>query len=580
MADGFPTRHLAYAPHSTAASRRRLIPPGRIRAAWWLGLCLVVAPSAFAGGSSSTALTVREAVEVQSILTGEFGFPRPAGLTYVHEKRLLFLAQSQRTRTRLLRLTPFDGSRGVLDLPKLGRPSTLTFDPSRARAIAVSAARLTTIQSSSLESGRSGVSRVDITHLGLREPQAATFDTGDRRLLILDTAAQEIIRMPVKPGRGAPARVSLRKLGAQTLRGLAYNRSDRLVYVTAPDQGLLYGLDRAGQIRRIFSLRSAAFERLTGMVFAPSTDPTDSPSEQHLFAADRGGPNVLGRVVELSLARPISLPTTVTGRLVKTIHTSRLAPSVPDPSGIAYLPATDQLLVADSEVDELPIFRQANLFFMTRAGAPVETGTTTGFSREPTGVAANPDGSTVYITDDDKRMVFILRPGPDGRFGTQDDSVGRMSTPPFGSRDPEDVAFDPESGFLYVADGVAAEIYEVDPVNGVFGDGNDNVTHFDVKTYGVRNVEGLGFDPQRKTLLVVADQDRKILELTRSGGLVRIINVATIPGARWLAAVAVAPTSDPTDDPTAMSYWLADRGLDNDRFPNENDGRIYEVALP
>lgn len=539
-----------------------------------------MAPTAFAGGSSDAALTVREAVEVQSIFTGEFGFPRPAGLTYVRDKQLLFVAQSRGAQTRLLRLTPFDSAKGVVSLPKLARPSTLAFDPARDRVIAISAKRLVTVQSSSLAAGTPSVSRVDIDYLRLQEPQAATFDPSDRSMLVLDGARKQIVRVPAGSGRNTPVRLSLEKLDARTLRGLAYNRSDRLIYVASTDQELLYGLDRAGEVRRIFSLRNASLQNITGIVFAPSTDPTDSPSTQHLFVADRGGPKALGRVVELSLARAISLPATVTGRLIRTTHTSKLNPPIPDPSGIAYVAATDQLLIADSEVDELPIYRGANLFLMSRAGGLVGTGTTLAFSHEPTGVAVDPTDSTLYVSDDDKRTVFIDRPGSDGRHGTADDVVTRLSTTAFGSRDPEDVAVDPESGHLFVADGVGAEVYEIDPVDGTFGDGDDVVTHFDLTTYGARNVEGLGYDPVRRTLLVVPDREHRIIELTRSGGLVRIINLGTIPGARWLAGVTVAPTSNAADSPSAMSYWVTDRQVDNNQRPSENDGRVYEVVLP
>lgn len=517
---------------------------------------------------------------MQSIFTGEFGFPRPAGLTYIRDRRLFFVAQSRAARTQLLRLTPFDTSKGVVSLPKLARPSTLAFDPARKRVIAISAKVLTTVQSPSLAAGTSPVSRVDIGYLDLREPQAATFDRSNRSLLVLDKATKEIVRVRASSAGSTPVRISLAELGAQTLQGLAYNPVDRLLYVTSPDRELLYGLSRTGKVQRIFSLRNAAIENLEGMVFAPSTDPTDSPSVEHLFVADSGGPNALGRVIELSLARPISLPSTVTVRLTRTIRTSKLTPPIPDPSGITYLAATDQLLIADSEVDELPIYQGANLFLVSREGAVVGTGTTLGFSHEPTGVAFNPTDSALYFSDDDKRVVFVDRPGPDRRHGTADDSVARVDTSSFGSRDPEDVAVDPESGHVFVADGVGAEVYEIDPVNGALGDEDDFVTHFDLATYGVRNVEGLGYDPVRRTLLVVADRERRILELTRSGGLVRIINVATIPGVRWLSGVTVAPTSDPSDDSSSMSYWITDRQVDNDQNPSENDGILYEVVLP
>jgi uncharacterized protein YjiK len=541
-------------------------------------LLLAVAPAALAGGASPTPPAVRDAVEVQSVLTGEFGFPRPAGIAYVRHKQMILVAQSKGSRTKLLRLTPLGKARGVVGIPRLARPSTLAFDTERKRVVAVSAKRLTTVESTSLAAKTPPVSHQDISYLGLRQPQAATFDAGNR-LLVLDTASQEIVRVPTTRS-AAPVRTSLRALGARTLRGLAYNPTDRLVYVYSPDRELLFGLDGNGNVRKAFNLRSASLEAVTSIEFGPSTDSTDARATQHLFATDLGGPRALGRVAELSLARPVSLPSSVTGRLVRTTRTSKLQSPSPDPSGIVYVPATDQLLVSDSEVEELPMYRGANLFFLERSGSLSRTETTLAFSREPTGVAFDPSTSTLFVSDDDKRAVFVDEPGSDGRHGTADDTVVRINTSVFGNRDPEDVTFDQETGHLFVADGVNAEIYGVNPVNGSFGDGDDTVTHFDVATYGIHNIEGLGYDAKRRTLLVVADRERRILELTRSGGLVRIISLAPIPGARWLSGVAIAPTSSPTDAPGATSYWVTDRQVDNNQSPKENDGRLYEIVLP
>ena len=63
--------------------------------------------------------------------------------------------------------------------------------------------------------------------------------------------------------------------------------------------------------------------------------------------------------------------------------------------------------------------------------------------------------------------------------------MSKFSTAAFGNTDPEDVAYDPASGHLFVCDGSGIEIYDVNPVNGMFGDGNDVVTHFDVARYGL-----------------------------------------------------------------------------------------------
>ena len=117
-------------------------------------------------------------------------------------------------------------------------------------------------------------------------------------------------------------------------------------------------------------------------------------------------------------------------------------------------------------------------------------------------------------------------------------------------------------------------------MNGVFGDGNDVAAHFDVGKYGIRNCEGIGSDPQRRTLLVIDDYERKIFELSRSGRLLRTITIPLSDPDLWLAGVTVAPTSNPNDGPSAMSYWIVDRHVDNNANPKENDGRIYEVLVP
>lgn len=555
---------------------------GKRRRSGWLALSILLVPlSLLQASASAEAAGARDAVEVRSILTGEFGFARPAGLAYVRNGNVLLIAGAGRTGTRLLRLGPFEDRRGILTLPRLSNPSTLAFDPDGARLAAVSGNKLVVVESAHLDRKQPGVRREDIGYLELRNPLGATFDPANGTLFILDSGTQELVRISSRSkGRSTSVRYSLRGLGARRLRGLALNPADDLLYVASPDRELLYGLSRSGKLRKAYSIKKAALRNPTALVFAPSADTTDPRGTQHLYVADAGGSSALGRVVELSLAQKVALAETVTGTLVQTLQTWRLATPAPDPAGITYLATTDTLMISDSEVDEMPIYRGANLFRLTRTGAIVDSGTTVAFSREPTGVGFNPATGALYVSDDVKDRVFIDMPGPDGRYGTGDDPVTSISTSSFGSMDPEGVEFDAASGHLFVADGSAKEVYDVDPVNGVLADGDDVVTHFDVSRHGIRNFEGVGIDPRRNTLLVVDGYERRIVELTKEGKLVRIISVSTLPFTNlWLAGVTVAPTSSPSDSPSAMSYWVADRHVDNNANPNENDGRIYEVTV-
>jgi hypothetical protein len=266
-------------------------------------------------------------------------------------------------------------------------------------------------------------------------------------------------------------------------------------------------------------------------------------------------------------------------RLVQTIRTSAFSPPSPDPSGIVYMPGRDRLLISDSEVDEMGLYRGSNLFTATRTGLGLGSGTSLPFSREPAGLGFNASNGTLFVSDDDKDRVSIVRPGSDGAYGTADDIVSRLSTAAFGSTDPEDVAYDPASRHLFVCDGSGTEMYDVNPVNGVFGDGNDVVTHFDLARHGLRDCEGLGIDPSRNALLAVDWKTHAIYELGKGGALLRILSLSAVPTSNQVEAdVTMAPTSSPIDSPSAMDYWIVDRHVDNKGHPTENDGLLYEMS--
>jgi hypothetical protein len=268
----------------------------------------------------------------------------------------------------------------------------------------------------------------------------------------------------------------------------------------------------------------------------------------------------------------------VTPSLIETIDTSSFFPSSPDPSGIAYRPGRDRFVISDSEVEEMSLYAGYNLFTSTRVGLGVGSGTVMPGSPEPTDLGYNEKNAALFVPDDAKHRVTIIKPGPDGDHGTADDVVSRFSTLPF-SIDPEGVVYDNATGHLFIADGEGIEIYRVNPVNGVFGDGNDVVTHFDLARHGVHDCHGLGIDPHRDRLLCVdPSTPDNIYEVGKGGRLFRILSMASIPTLKAvLADVTMAPTSDPTDGPGRLSYWVVDRHLDNNQYPDENDGLLYEM---
>ncbi len=246
------------------------------------------------------------------------------------------------------------------------------------------------------------------------------------------------------------------------------------------------------------------------------------------------------------------------------------------------MPGPDRLLISDSEVDEMGLYRGSNLFTARRRGSGFGSGTLLPFdNKEPADLGLNPRNSTLFVSDDDRDRISRVRPGRDGVHGTADDHVSRFSTAAFGSHDPEGVAYDPATGRVAVCDGAGLEMFIVDPVNHRFGDGNDVHTHFDIARYGLRDCEGLGINTRGHNKLLAVDwKTHAIYKFSMGGRLLRTLSLSAIRTTHQVEAdVTMAPTSSRRDKPSKMDYWIVDRHIDNKNHPNENDGRLYEMSV-
>jgi hypothetical protein len=198
---------------------------------------LLVTATQFAlGANPSPSNTAPPAVEVRTILTGEYGFAHPTGLAYLTMRHVLLVAAAGQGRTRLLRLDPFEHALGTFNLPTLNA-STLSLDPAGARLMALSGKKLITFPSGRhLEGGRPPVRIVDIGSLGIRNPQGATFDPAKRIWLILDAESRSIVRVSAS-GRLRRSTISLELGDKGRLRGLAREPDRRAVVRCQPRQG-------------------------------------------------------------------------------------------------------------------------------------------------------------------------------------------------------------------------------------------------------------------------------------------------------------------------------------------------------
>jgi uncharacterized protein YjiK len=527
--------------------------------------------------------TSHDAQEVQTVWTGELGVARPAGLAYDPSRREFLVAEADGAVTPVLRLDAEGEGRGTMTLPDLSDPETLAFNARRDELTAIDGDDEVQVPDSALEARTPRTERAPIERLQLGNPASATFDPQTDTWFILDEQSDAVVvvdeldhsspsdQLPLAPGSD---------------RLIAFNSQDDLVYVLDPDSDRIDAMDRDGGVQDSIDLASTTLSEPVAMTFAPSTDSTDDPNDLNLYVADAGGARALGGVTELSLAAVTAAAApTDTATLVRTVQTSAWSPASPDPAGVVWRPAADELVVVDSEVDETTGagWHDVNLWRASRTGTVRGTGALWGpgapgnFSKEPTGVGYDDASRTLFVSDDSAEAIFAVRPGADGLHGTGDDHVTSLGTSTHGGTDTEDPEFDPRSGDLFYLDGVGMEIYRIDPVDGTFGNGDDAVTHFDISHLGPVDFEGLSSDPDRGTLYVGARTTKQIFEITRDGTLVRTISASAVAGLKFISGLAVAPASD---DSGRMNLWIVDRAIDNGADPTENDGKMFEIRAP
>lgn len=358
------------------------------------------------------------------------------------------------------------------------------------------------------------------------------------------------------------------------LRGRATHPETGEVYTYDATADQLLGL-RGGLVTSRYDASDLEVDDVRGVVIAPSNDPTDSRAELSIYVLDNGARGNTGEVVEATFATDLQLVAAVTPTSIRTVPTSSYNPPSPDPSGLAYLPGRDQLVIGDGEVDEMSIFRNANLFATTRAGTLQTTGNTQPWSNEPVGVGYNPTNDHLFVSDDDDKEVAEIVAGADGRFGTGDDTVTEFDVQARGVQDPEGIDYDVATNSLWFAGGEAADVHRVQAGNdGRFGTSDDAWSHWDAGVYGAQDPEGMAFDQVRGTALLLDDSSAKIYELDRNAALLNTIDLGAA-GMTAAAGLAVAPASNGSGQRT---YYVVERGLDNNSHPSENDGRLYEVT--
>lgn len=235
-----------------------------------------------------------------------------------------------------------------------------------------------------------------------------------------------------------------------------------------------------------------------------------------------------------------------------------------DLAGITYHEPSGHLYLVDSEIDEIPeVFNGDNVFEVSLLGNRLHR-TVTSNNAEPTGITYNALDRFFYVTNDVTKKLTRYDDRLNMPLATVDtrDAVA-------GADDPEDVASDPATGFLYVADGAQGGRQVL-----VYDSNLAFQYSFSVASR-VQDPEGIAFHPALKHLFLVSAPDKNIFEYTLDGRYVEEYDYRGFsPKPTRASGLTFAPTSDPKDNPAALSLYMSDRGLDN--YP---DGRVFEMSI-
>ena len=260
--------------------------------------------------------------------------------------------------------------------------------------------------------------------------------------------------------------------------------------------------------------------------------------------------------------------------VVQIIDTTQWSKSSPDPAGLTWIPGafpgTGTLLMSDSEIDETPFFRPDNLFYLSEAGEFDHSASLQSFCKEPTGIAFNPLNGHLFISDDNARMVFECDPDNPNVL------ISSFSTKNFGADDVEDIIFDPVTGHLLLSEG---EQSDLNPRT-IFEVTNSGTLISSVTLpVAVGDPEGFAYDAERNVFYISGHTSENILVVSRDGQIVDTITLLQDyenPSGTSVKpkGLTMAPSSNPNDDPSVMSLWVADYGKDQ-----VMDGRLFEIQL-
>lgn len=250
--------------------------------------------------------------------------------------------------------------------------------------------------------------------------------------------------------------------------------------------------------------------------------------------------------------------------VVRSLHTSEYG--VDQAKGLAFSSAANTFLLLDES---------GTVALVTMDEESAGSTVISEVQDEPLNAAFDDSTDSLFVFSRGKSELAKIR--TDGK-GLPDASAPstRFAAHAFGIKDSQGLAFDPGDGRLFILDGGASQIVAVAPHPTLGFDADEairsnKVQHISLKKLGKGLLQGIAYNPGNEHLYTSDPAQKKLYELTQSGDLVASFDLASL-GINNPSAMTFGPSADNTDDPNIQDLFILDAAV-------SMDSQIVELSL-
>ena len=258
-------------------------------------------------------------------------------------------------------------------------------------------------------------------------------------------------------------------------------------------------------------------------------------------------------------------------RSVRAIETGRQGH--PSQAGLAFSSSADAFLVL--ETPEATPSRYSNIIVFSHAGDIAGSVRIAAGLRDPINMAFDDTANRLLMFEPGPGELIEIAAGSDGTLAPG--TLTRIDAWHFGLQDPQGMSVDPLSGDLFILDGNGPRIVRVEP-DPVLGFEHAAVSEVSLDGSGLEEVRGIAFDPTTGHFQILRPDRQRLYEVTDVALVVVNRDVSGF-GLRDPQAMVFAPSGDLTDDPSAMSLYIADGGTGGNVKKGGMGGGITELSL-